>query len=338
MTTPFPPETSPSIQGALSSIKAAAVASEETLGGVLDDFARSFEDLSGGVVSDASNSFGGLSGRMSEAGDASARGMKVLVNSLQDGATKVAAFRPTVKASPPNLSIVDGVVPFRPPKFFHMEMNPPHFDIIDGASAAVRRIGDASLSDFGNAALDSVKFAGGIVVDFLDFILNAVSGTSVASILTNVQYSVTTAIDDVSHAVVGTLTSIGNMSVAEVIQRILTLVIVITDIFLKIMNAILYVISGKDGAAWAILATTSIDGASTQLLAKASSAYVDLTHASLTELAHSIGDYGQLVGDEFVTLIASVSSAIDGASLAGFSLPDDVSESVASALQTVFSL
>jgi hypothetical protein len=336
MINPFSSEASPSMQGALSSIKAAAGASEEKLGGVLDAFMRSFEDLSG-EVADASKSFEGLSGRMVEASGAGATGMKALANSLQGGASKIAEFRPIMEASSPNLNIVDGVVPLRPPEF-NMEMNLPDVHIFDGTSAALRRIGDASLSDFGNAVLYTVELTGGIVVKFLDLILNAVSGTSVASILANVQYSVTTAMDDASHAVVGTLTSIGNMSLIEVFQRILMLVIVITDVLLKIMNAILFIISGKDGAAWAIQATTSIDGASTQLLAKASSAYVDLTHTSLTELAHSIGDYGQFVGDEFVTLIASVSNALNGMSLEGLSLPEDVSDSVASALQTVFSL
>jgi hypothetical protein len=329
MANPFSGAASPpAMEDALSSIKAASVASEERLGSLLDTIARSFEDLSERVA-DASTSFEGLPGRMAEVGNAGASGVGAPADALRGGASKVAAFRP------PSFDIETSN--FDAPKLpqVHVDMPTlPNLSIIDGTSAAVRRIGDASLVDFGNAVLSTIKFTGGIVVKFLDFILNAVSGTSVASILANAQISVTTAMDSASHAVVGTLTEFGNMSVIEIVQHVMKLVIVVTDILLKITNAVLYVISGKDGAAWALQATSSIDGASTQLLARAE----DFTHASLAELTHSIGDYGQLVGGEFVTLIASVRSAVDGVSLSSVSLPDNVLDNVASAVQTAFSL
>ena len=316
----------PAMEDALSSIEAASGASEERLGSLLDTVARSFEGLSERVA-DASTSFEGLSGRMAEVGNAGAVG--ALADALRGGASKVAAFRP------PSFDMEASN--FDAPKLPQVHVGLPTFpnlSIIDGTSAAVRQIGDASLADFGNAVLSTIKFTGGIVVRFLDFILNAVSETSVASVLSNAQISVTTAMESARHAVVGTLTEIGNMSLIEILQHVMKLVIVITDILLKITNAVLYVISGKDGAAWALQATSSIDGASTQLLARAE----DFTHASLAEMTHSIGDYGQLVGGEFVTLIASVSSAVNGMSLAGVSLPDNVLDNVASAVQTAFSL
>jgi len=318
----------PAMEDALSSIEAASGASEERLGSLLDTVARSFEGLSERVA-DASTSFDGLSGRMAEVGNAGASGVGALEDALRGGASKVAAFRP------PSFDMEASN--FDAPKLPQVHVGLPtlpNLSIIDGTSAAVRRIGDASLVDFGNAVLSTIKFTGGIVVRFLDFILNAVSGTSVASVLANAQISVTTAMESANHAVVGTLTEIGNMSLIEIVQHVMKLVIVITDILLKITNAVLYVISGKDGAAWALQATSSIDGASTQLLARAE----DFSHASLAEMAHSIGDYGQLVGGELVTLIASVSSAVDGMSLAGVSLPDNVLDNVASAVQTAFSL
>jgi hypothetical protein len=80
---------------------------------------------------------------------------------------------------------------------------------------------------------------------------------------------VTTTIDTASYVVIEILAKAGNMSVSEIVQDIMKLVIVIAYILLKVMNAILYVISGKDGVAWAIQATTLINGASLQLLAQA---------------------------------------------------------------------
>jgi len=141
---------------------------------------------------------------------------------------------------------------------------------------------------------------------------------------------VTTTIDTASYVVIEILAKAGNMSVSEIVQDIMKLVIIITDILLKVMNAILYVVSGKDGAAWAIQATTSIDGASSQLLAQAMNMYDDFTHASLTEMAHSIRDYRQLVGGEFTTLIASLTTgAVEVVYSADVSMPNDVMDSVA---------
>ena len=104
------------------------------------------------------------------------------------------------------------------------------------------------------------------------------------------------------------------------------------------MNAIVYLISGNDGATWALVATSSVKEASSQLLAQASSTYNDFTHASLAELALSIGDYGQVVENEFVTLMGSLGSVIDTNSFHGMSVPEDVFDSVATVLQTGLSL
>ena len=241
-------------------------------------------------------------------GNAGISGISALMNLNMEGKESNAPDSPLVRVDLPTL---------------------PNPRIIDGTTAVVQRIGNSSLSDFGNAVLSAFKFTGGIVVKFLDFIL-AISGTSVASIIANIQSSVTTAIDTASYVVVETLAKVGNMSVSEIVQDIMKLVIVITDIFLKVMNAILYVISGKDGAAWAIQATTSIDGASSQLLAQAMNMYDDFTHASLTEMAHSIRDYRQLVGGEFTTLIASLTTgAVEVVYSADVSMPNDVMDSVA---------
>lgn len=212
---------------------------------------------------------------------------------------------PDVNIQPPELPSVNLPHPTLPEVHLpSMNIQPPampNLNIMEGTN-----VGEASLSDLGNGIISAVKFTGGIIIKFLDFILNAVAGTSVSSILTNVQTSVTSVIDNAVHAVVSTITNIGNMSVIEIIQHLMALVIAITDILLKILNAIVYLISGRDGAEWALQATSSVNEASSQLLAQATSTYDDVTHESLRELAHTIGDYSHYVGNEFVTLMTAV--------------------------------
>ena len=169
-----------------------------------------------------------------------------------------------------------------------------------------------------------------MIINFIDPIINAISGKNIASILVDAQSAVLSLIDTAGHLVLSTLKSIGDMSLIEIIQRLMILVIAITDILLKILNAVIYLASGKDGASWAVLATSSIKEANLHLLAQASSTYNDFTHASLSELARSIGDYGQVVGNEFVTLMGSLDNAI--------TISDDTFDSVATVLQTGLSL
>jgi len=351
---------SPSIQNAVASVKEASEASKEKLDSVFNTMSHSFEGLNDKVAG-VSNSFEGLSGQLNKVADAGASGVKAIGNAVQSGASKLhppnfnfeAPTLPNVNNLPrPNFPNANVQTPALPTVNFEMPALPelnlpqpslpnvnihppslPNLNIMEGTSATVHRIGDASLTDFGNAILSTIKFTGGIIIKFLDLILNAISGTSLSSILSNVQTSVTSTIDNASHAVVSTITNIGNMSVVEIIQHLMALVIAITDILLKIMNAVIYIISGKDGAEWALQATSSVNEASSQLLAQATSTYDGVTHTTVTELAHSVGDYSHYVGNEFVTLIGSL-NGVDGLSFDGVSIPDDTLDSVATAVQT----
>lgn len=352
-------EMEPSMQSALTLVKEASGASKVKLDGLFNTMTHSLDGL-GGKVADISNSFESFSGQMNRVADAGAVGVEAIGNAVQSGASSIGGGMASIKSvgaglHPPNLNIqpldfpdANVQVPNLPlppalPNVNMPSVNLPHpsflpnLNIVEGTSAAFKSMGDASLTDFGNVVLSAIKFIGGIVVKFLDLILNAVSGTSVASILSNVQTSVTSVIDNANHAVVSTITNIGNMSVKEILQHSMALIIAIADILLKITNAIIYIISGKDGANWALQATSSVNGASSQLLAQATSTYDDVTHASLTEVAHSIGDYSQHVGGEFVTLIGSL-NGMGGISLDGVTIPEDTLNSVASAVQTALSL
>ena len=126
----------------------------------------------------------------------------------------------------------------------------------------------------------------------MNLILGAVAGTSVASLLSNVQSSISSVIDNSSHSILSTLSNIGNMTIIEILQSIMAMMFVITDIILKILNAVIYIISGKDGSDWALQASDSVDHASSQLMAQAYATYEsDVTHTSLTQLAHNIELY-----------------------------------------------
>jgi hypothetical protein len=198
----------------------------------------------------------------------------------------------------------------------------------------MHQIGETSLSDVGNVILTTIELTGGFIINFLDLLLNAIVGTNFASVVGNAQSAISSLVANASHFVLSTVSNIGNMSVVEIVQHLLTLVIAITDILLKVMNAIIYLLSGSDGVTWALLATSSVKEASSQLLAQTSSIYHDFTHASLTELANSFGDYGQVVGNELLALIGSLESVVDKNSFDGISIPDDMFESAVTVLQT----
>ena len=215
----------------------------------------------------------------------------------------------------------------------------PHVGVVEKTNVAMTSLREASLADFGDGVISAVKSTGGIILKFLDFILNAVAGTTFSAIFTNVYTSVTSVIDNAVHAVVSTITNIGNMSIIEIIQHLMALVIAITDILLKIMNAMVYIISGKDGAEWALQATTSVNDATSHLLAQTSSTYDHVTHASMAELTHTLGEYSQYVGNELLALVSSLNGVADGSiSLDGVPLDPDMLDTVATAVQTAMTL
>lgn len=365
---PFSAEAPPSLENVASSIKGTAALSQEKLEGAVGALAHTFAGLNA-KVAHATASFEGLSARLTEAAGAGASGVKAVGTAVQSGASKMAAARATVveAAAPasdalPDPTLPDGAVvqspampaanwepptfpewtfPARPhlPDLDHLQPPTlPEFNIREGAAAAVERVNDASLADFGSAVLSAIHFTGGILLKFLDLVLAATAGTSTSSILSNVHASVTATMDSASHTVVSTLTDLGNLTLLDILQSLIALVLVVSDIVLKLLNAVVYLLSGQDGAAWTLQASSSVDAASSQLLARATATYDDVTHASMAELARTVGEYGGHVGNEFVTLIGSLQGTVDGLSFDGVSVPQDTLDSVATAVQTALSL
>merc|ERR1711862_410321 len=127
--------------------------------------------------------------------------------------------------------------------------------------------------------------------------------------------------------------AIGDLSIRDILLGVATLIIAIADILMKITSAVIYVASGRDGAEWALQAQTSVNDASSFLVAQASSTYDTVTHTTLSEFASTVGDYSQHVGIELVALF----NGLDGSTIAD-GLSPDAADSVAAAVQTAMSL
>ena len=113
---------------------------------------------------------------------------------------------------------------------------------LDNSASA---LGDASFSDFGYAVVSSLQYIGEMFLKLIDSILNLVAGTSVEATLLAIQTSISTTIDSASHSVVSTLSAIGDISIRDVFNGIMTLILMIGDILMKAANAAVYLASGK---------------------------------------------------------------------------------------------
>ncbi|KAL7520213.1 hypothetical protein ACHAWX_005815 [Stephanocyclus meneghinianus] len=214
----------------------------------------------------------------------------------------------------------------------------------NAASSNQFNFADTTLSDVGDAIFGSIQFLGGILFQFLDWVIRAVVGTNLSQVLGKVQTSVASFIDNASSSVVNLLDSFGDLTLKQLLQAFLTVLLVVVDMILKVTNAVVYLISGKDAGDWALQANTAIHTAGDQLLAQASSTYQDVTHKTFGELAGSIGDYSHHVGEELLAMMTSLSTyaggvaenVIDGADVSYLSAEN--LESIASAVQTALSL
>ncbi|KAL3805374.1 hypothetical protein HJC23_009081 [Cyclotella cryptica] len=203
---------------------------------------------------------------------------------------------------------------------------------------------DTTLSDVGSAIFESVQFLGGILFQFLDWVMRAVVGTNLSQVLGKVQTSVASLIDNASLSVVTMLDNLGDLTLKQLLQALLTVLLVVVDMILKVSNAVVYLVSGKDAGDWALQANTAIHTAGDQLLAQASLTYQDVTHTSFGELAGSIGDYSHYVGEELLAMMNSISTyaggvaegIVDGADVSYLSA--DNLDSIASAVQTALSM
>mmetsp|Transcript_3205 Transcript_3205/g.5287 ORF Transcript_3205/g.5287 Transcript_3205/m.5287 type:complete len:1329 (-) Transcript_3205:1199-5185(-) len=195
-------------------------------------------------------------------------------------------------------------------------------------SSAIQHASDASLADIGHGIMDAVKFMAGILLTVVDANLDlAAPGSSSVIVLESVKSSVNSMLDNASYTVANVINDVGNLSLKDIVHNLMVLIVATADMIMKVMNAVIYLLSGKDTGNWVLQATSTVNEASSQLLAQAD----DVTHQSIGELASSIGDYSYHVGNELVALLGSL-NGVDGAHF------DGTLDMVTTAMQTGFTM
>ena len=264
----------------------------------------------GSLFGSASHSLGEIQDKMVSAGASS---MKGLGNAAQSMSTSTL---------PSSLSNVD----IDAPQSAQMSDALHSFYSSAPISSAIQHVNDATIADIGNGIMDAVKFMSGILLTAVDANLDlAVPGSSSASVLQSVRSSVTSMLDNASYTISSVMNDIGNLTLKDIVHNLMVLIVATADVLMKIMNAVIYVISGKDSSGWVIQATNTVDQATSQLLAQAD----DVTHRSFGDLAISIGEYSHHVGDELIGLLGSF-NGVEGV--------DSTLDVVTSAIQTGLSL
>mmetsp|Transcript_32740 Transcript_32740/g.66906 ORF Transcript_32740/g.66906 Transcript_32740/m.66906 type:complete len:1325 (-) Transcript_32740:1710-5684(-) len=195
-------------------------------------------------------------------------------------------------------------------------------------SSAIQHASDASLADIGHGIMDAVKFMAGILLTVVDANLDlAAPGSSSVIVLESVKSSVNSMLDNASYTVANVINDVGNLSLKDIVHNLMVLIVATADMIMKVMNAVIYLLTGKDTGNWVLQATSTVNEASSQLLAQAD----DVTHQSIGELASSIGDYSYHVGNELVALLGSL-NGVDGAHF------DGTLDMVTTAMQTGFTM
>ena len=170
-------------------------------------------------------------------------------------------------------------------------------NIYNGAEKAVSTVqsGDTSLVDLAEGVLKGLAIVGGVLAKILDALLQTFAGTSVGQIVASAQASVQNVLD----GAVNTVTSIGNITLKDAAQGLVTLFIATVKVLFSVLSAVVKVASDKGIDEWAIGASTAIQDAAGDLLAQAGDAAYDLTHSNVVDLGdavvHFAGDAGALM-------------------------------------------
>ena len=315
---------------AVSRIKSFATHSTEAINKALAEAKTSGSSQLNDLFGSASHSFDGLPEKVVSIKSSSAESINRAVSEFEK--VKVPSFDtskvPSLDVSKlPNVDMSKMKMPMAPsiPKMdVHVKL--PQVPSISGvksgmttaeslavegqkaATSAHVSFTDNSLADIGNSILGGIQSLGGILFKFIDWIIVAVAGTSLSQILSSIQTSISTLIDNASSSIVNLFNGLGNLTIREIFQAFLTLILVVTDMIFKVTNALVYVISGKDAGDWALQANSAVHTYGDQLLAQAGATYQDVTHKSLGELANSIGDYSHHVGEELLAVLNSFST------------------------------
>ena len=170
-------------------------------------------------------------------------------------------------------------------------------NIYNGAEKAVSTVqaGDVSLVNLAEGVLKGLAIVGGVLAKILDALLQTFAGTSVGQVVASAQASVQNVLD----GAVNTVTSIGNITLKDAAQGLVTLFIATVKVLFSVLSAVVKVASDKGIDEWAIGAGNAIQDAAGDLLAQAGDAAYDLTHSNVVDLGdavvHFAGDAGALM-------------------------------------------
>jgi hypothetical protein len=169
--------------------------------------------------------------------------------------------------------------------------------IYSGAERAVTtaQAGDVTLVDVAEGVLKGLAIVGGVLAKILDALLQTFAGTSVGQVVASAQASVQGVLD----GAVNTVTSLGNITLKDAAQGLVTLFIATVKVLFSVLSAVVKVASDNGVDEWAIGASNAIQDAAGDLLAQAGDAAYDLTHSNVVDLGNGIvnfaGDAGALM-------------------------------------------
>jgi hypothetical protein len=182
--------------------------------------------------------------------------------------------------------------------------------ITDVTSGTVKSIGEASISDVAGSIVSGIKFIATIVLRLIDAILVKVGEPTVEQMIVTAKTSIQAVVDGATSAIVDTVTGIGNLTVKDILQGLIALLIAVSKLLLAIFNMLVKYLSGKGASEWVLDVSTFMNEQSKALISKASHTAYDLTHASFTELASSIGAFSQEIGSHLVSSVDVSSDSI----------------------------
>lgn len=193
-----------------------------------------------------------------------------------------------------------------------------------GDTSALDKISQSSLEDLSSDVAGGIKLMG----NSLGQVLTAVDGTlqdnvgltlsgTTSSVVERAQISIAAVVNSATASITETIQhkihDIGSMTVTEVLQNLVTLLIVVSKLLFSILNTIVSLLSGKGMTEWAVATTGAIEQKAAALSMQAATAASDLTHKSLMDLTNSIAHYSQDVADGVTTMAVN---SIDGVSVA----------------------
>ena len=328
---------------ATKATKASADFAFDQMSGGPSKFSEMSADISGKIGASMNGLFGKVSSsleastnKIAQAGSSSVQELETVVKAVpkvvETGAGNIAstvAQRGAVSANAVSASLNAEKAAFA------QSLNAEKAVIAQSTSKTVETVGKETLSDLGNGVIHAIKVVAAFFVQVLDSVLKELLGTTTGELIHIAKVSVDTAVSGAVNSVTHTVSDIGNMTMSQMIQNLVGLVVMITKFILTVLNAVVKLLSGKEASEWALAATTTVTQKAGELTSLASSTATDLTHRSFAELVSSVDSFSTDVGKQLIEGAGVLTDAVStqlatdgGAAFAGSTI-----DGVASALQ-----